>query len=169
MVRFCAAISSDTGCFCYSNTSPKTHMRAAELIGTGIDFADINHRLFCSKNIGQIKAEGFVGANIKTAEGGKIGYASITHEDMKSLSLTAEDFETAIDIVRSLAGCEIAVTAKEAESGKYKISLRSTGANVAKVAKIFGGGGHVRAAGCTVPAQSADEALEKIIKELILI
>ncbi len=162
------AISSDTGRFCYSNTTPKTHMRAAELISRrSIDFADINNKLFFSKSIEQIKAEGFVGEGIKTALGGKIAYAAITLADMRALDLKHEDLETAIEIVRSLSGCELAIIAKETEYGVYKISMRSTGADVASIASKFGGGGHIRAAGCTISASSAEEALEKIMKEAI--
>ncbi len=161
-----SAISSDTGGFKFSNTSAKTHLRAARLVECGIDFADINHRLFSAKSLSQIKAESLIGSRIQTADGGKICYCSITLSDMSKDSLTSEDFESAIDIVRSLSGCEVAVVAKETENGKYKISMRSTGKDVARVAQKFGGGGHIRAAGCTITASSAEEALEKIISEV---
>ncbi len=163
-----AAISSDTGCFRYSNASSETHLRAAELIMLGIDSADINHRLFSSKTEEQIKAEGYIAASLKTAKGGKIAYSSITLEALDRLGLSSEDFETAIDIVRSLNGCEIAVLAKETEKGSFKISMRSVGADVASIAQKFGGGGHIRAAGCTVTAESADEAIKKILGNPVL-
>ncbi len=162
-----AAISSDTGRFCFSNTSSKTHMRAAELLSRrGIDFADINNRLFFSKSESQIRAEGFVGASLKTEADGRIAYASVTLSDIEELGLCTEDFETAIDIVRSLSGCEIAIFTKEISDGTYKISLRSTGANVAEAAKAFGGGGHIRAAGCTIKAENASDALASVLCEI---
>lgn len=160
------AMSSDTGCFAYSNTSPKTHRYAAELIEAGIDHADINHKLFYSKSSSQIKAEGFVAQGLKSAHSGKVAYAAITLRDLENLQLASEDFETAIDVVRTVAGVEVAFVVKETERGRYKISLRSTGKNVAEIAKEFGGGGHVRAAGCTICCDSADAAISQILKRL---
>lgn len=160
------AITSDTGCFAYSNTSPKTLRCAADLIEVGIDSADINHRLFNSKNKSQIKAEGIVAGRLKTAFSDKVAYVAITLTDLENAELTYEDFETAIDVVRSLEGAEIALVAKETEIGKYKISLRSTGKNVAEVAAELGGGGHVRAAGCTVIAKDAVCAVNTVLSKL---
>lgn len=159
------AMSSDTGCFAYSNATPKTHRYAAMLIERGIDAADINHRLFHSKSKEQIKAEGYVSSKLRVALDGKISYATLSYKELKSLSLDAEHFDTAIDVARSVWGAEIAFVIKETEPGKYKASLRSTGADVSKIAAKFGGGGHVRAAGCSPDAKSIKEASEIIISE----
>ena len=162
-----AAISSDTGCFAYSNAEAKTHIYAAKLIDLGIDAADINHRLFSSKSKEQIKAEGFVASKIETDCTGYIAYAALTLDELNSLGLKQENFETAIDVIRALQGVEIAFFLRETESGKYKASLRSTNKNVAAVAKIFGGGGHVRAAGCSLTANNVDEAKAMLLGEII--
>ena len=155
-----AAISSDTGGFRYSSASPKTYRVAAALMECGIDYADINHRLFNSKSENQIKAEGFVAANMQTD--GNLSYAVITASDRERLGISSEHFETAIDVVRSRLGTEIAFVLKELEVGKYRVSLRSTGFNVASVAESFSGGGHVRAAGCTVTADTPIIAIDMI-------
>lgn len=160
------AISSDTGCFCYANATAHTHLYAAKLLSCGIDSAKINHRLFHTKSRGQICAEGFIGSTVQIAEDGRIAYASVTDADIARLGLVKEDFETAIDVVRSLAGCKIAFVVKQSDGSAYKISLRSVGPDVAAVAARFGGGGHILAAGCTVAAKSADDAKEAILKEL---
>ena len=159
-----AAISSDTGGFKYSSATPKTYRVAATLMECGIDYADINHRLFNSKSENQIKAEGFVAANMQTD--GNLSYAVITASDRERLDLSSEDFETAIDVVRERLGTEIAFVLKELECGKYRVSLRSTGFDVASVAESFSGGGHVRAAGCSVSAD-APEAAIAMIKDAI--
>lgn len=161
-----AAISSDSGCFCYSSVTPRTHLRAAALIGTGIDFADINHRLFHSKEQGQLRAEGFVGQRIMTALDGRVAYALITLKDITELGVAKEHLESAIDIVRSLSGVEIAFTVKQTSEDLYKVSLRSTDKSVSDIAAIFGGGGHHRAAGCTVCAESATRASEFLLCEI---
>ena len=161
-----AATSSDTGCFAYSNATARTHALASKLIATGIDTADINHRLFNSKSPEQIKAEGYIASVIKTAENGKIGYATLTLGEMQKLGLFLEHFETAIDVVRTLRGIEVALLIKEIEAGSFKASMRSTGANVAQIASKFGGGGHVRAAGFSISVSSIEEALNIIIPEI---
>jgi len=161
-----AAISSDTGCFAYSNATAKTHMYAAKLIELGIDAADINRRLFSTKSREQIKAEGFISSKIETDGTGCIAYASLTLNELNSLGLKHEDFETAIDVIRSLRGSEIAFFLRETEPGKYKASLRSTEKNVALIAQKFGGGGHVRAAGCSLSADSVDEAKAMLLCEI---
>lgn len=164
-----AAISSDTGGFAYSNATEKTYRDAADLISLGIDHADINRRLFDSKSEKEILAEGIIGARLETGANGKIAYATLTKEERESLGLSFSDFETSIDIVRALRGSEIAFVIKETDSGEYKASLRSVGANVAEVAARHSGGGHIRAAGCTVSAGSMKEARDILIKELELL
>ncbi len=157
------AMSSDTACFRYSSANNKTYEMAALLINTGINFSDINHKLFNSKLPEQIKAEGFVSSKIKTAFSGKVAYAEISVAERKALGLDFEFFETSVDVVRQLFGVEIAFVIKEIESGEFRASLRSLGANVAKIAAELGGGGHIRAAGCSPNAKSAEEASEIIL------
>lgn len=163
--RLYAAISSDTGGFIFSNAAPETYRCAAALIEYGIDHADINHRLFMSKTREQIAAEGLVASKINCALDGKISYAVISRKDMDGVGLSSADFDCGIDIVRSLMGAEIALIVKETDRG-FKASMRSLGKNVAEIAARHGGGGHVRAAGCTVEAKSVNEAAEILVSEL---
>lgn len=162
-----AAISSDTGGFIFSSAKESTYLLAAKLISLGIDHSEINRRLFHSKPIEQLRAEGFVATKIKTAGGGKLAYATITKAERDEISLPFSAFECAIDIVRTLLGTEVAFAIKETDKGEFKASLRSTGKNVAEIAAAHGGGGHIRAAGCTVSAKDIDEAAEILIKELL--
>lgn len=167
--RVYAAISSDTGGFAYSNASAKAYADAAELISLGIDHADINRRLFASKSKSEIVANGIVGANLQTAADGKIAYATISRAERESCSLVFSDFDTAIDVVRALRGSEIAFVVKETDSGQFKASLRSVGKNVAEIAARHSGGGHIRAAGCTVAAQTIEEAAKILVDEITAI
>ncbi len=159
-----AAISSDTGCFRYSNVTPATLSAAANLLSRGIDAAHINHLLFDSKSRGQLAAEALAGTHLLTAAEGRIAYACLAREEI--LPIGDEHFETAIDIVRSLAGAEIALVLKEQADGSIRGSLRSTGADVASVAMHFGGGGHVRAAGFTLASMTLDEATALVLPKL---
>lgn len=163
-----AAISSDTGCFKYSSATPDTYRVAAELMETGIDYSEINHLLFSSKTEKQLKAEGFVSSVCRVVAGGKVAYACIEQKDLSALAVDMEDFETAVDIVRSVMGVEVAFVVKEKSgNGIFRVSLRSTGADVSRVAAEFGGGGHIRASGCAVSAENAAAAAEAVIAKLI--
>lgn len=160
------AISSDTGCFRFSNVTPSTLRIAAELIETGINSAEINRLLFDTKPWDQLMAEAFVASAIRVEEDGLIAYAAITLGDLEELELGLEHFETAIDIVRSLKGVHIAFVLKEQTPGEFKASMRSVKTDVAAVAARFGGGGHILAAGCTVKAPTAEEAALLLLAEL---
>ena len=164
--RIYAAIASDTGGFVYSNATAETYRIAAELISMGIDHAEINRKLFNSKSKDQLHAEGYVALNLKTAAGGKISYSTLSKGDRDRLGLPFAAFESSIDIVRSAMGSEIAFILKETDDGQFKASLRSNGADVASVAQRHSGGGHTRAAGCTVKAKDIYEAEEILLSEL---
>ena len=161
-----AAISSDTGRFCFSSTTSQTLIRAARLLDTGVDAARINHLLFNSKSREQIKAEGFVAENMKTRQDGKIAYATISVKDRERLGLDMEYFESAVDIIRALEGVEIAVVFKEVSEGIYRASLRSTHRDVAAIAHKFDGGGHTLAAGCSPKGNNIEEVAEAVLSEL---
>lgn len=159
-----AALSSDTGCFRYSNVTPTTLRTAAALLECEtVDAADINHLLFEAKSDLQLRAEAFAIEQTKASRDGKIAWVIITQKDKKALGVEEEHLETVIDMVRSRAGVEIAVAIRETPTGTFRASMRSNGFNVASIATVFGGGGHTRAAGCTVEAADAEDALSRVL------
>lgn len=157
-----ASISSDTGGFLFANTTPQTHRTAATLIERGVDAAKINRLLFASHTEEELRAEATVINSIRTDCGGKIAYAFITLAMREKEGLPEDAFETAVDIVRSLRSVELAAVFKEIKPQIFKISLRANKADVASIAAEFGGGGHRLAAGCTIPAENAEQAWKKI-------
>lgn len=159
-----AAISSDTGCFKYANVTSETHRVAAALLSRDIGADRINHLLYDSRSPEQLKAEKIALSRLSTRHGGRIAAVCLSLSDREGLS--DEDFETAVDIPRSMAGVEIALAIRELPGGTCKVSLRSTEVNVAAVAQSFGGGGHVHAAGCTVLGEPQD-ALEVLLPSLV--
>lgn len=161
-----AAISSDTGCFRYSNVTPHTHEVAAELISLGVNAAEINRLLFDVKSEEQLRAEGYVQSHLCLHPSRRIASIAISSECRRELGLLDEHFETAIDVVRSLEGVEVAVTVRETPDGRFKASLRSNGADVAAIAASLGGGGHVRAAGCSLDAESAEAARLAVVQRV---
>ena len=166
-----AAISSDTGGFRFANTTPQTLEIAAELMEYGIDTAELNRLLFDSKPLVQIKAEGVAIERLCTYDEGRIAYTSFPYSAKVELGALDEHLGTLIDIPRSVADAEIAFVVKqESESGEYRVSMRSaTDFDVAKVCARFGGGGHKRAAGCSLTAKSIEDAEEKILYEIMRI
>ncbi len=164
-----AAISSDTGCFKFANTTPQTHRIAAELIEAGVDTADINHKLFDCKSATQMAVEAEAVRRMRTFADGKVACVTFPYAVKYAMGIGDDDLETVIDIPRSLAGVEIAFVIKQSEDKPlFRVSLRSSvDFDVAAVCRVFGGGGHVRAAGCSLEAADIDEA-ERIVAAEIL-
>ncbi len=161
------SISSDTGCFKYANVTPKTHITAARLIECGVPAAEINRLLFDTKDERLLRAEARALGNLETFCDGRISGIAVEESEYES-GLTISDFETAIDFARCVRGALCAIVSKACPTkGAFRVSLRSNGdTDVSRVAAIFGGGGHIRAAGCTVHADSAREALLKVVCEV---
>ena len=162
-----AAISSDTGGFRFSNATPETYRLGAELIALGIDHAQINHQLFETKSMTQIKVEAEAAKRLKTCADGKVAWISFPYSVCAELGAGEEHLGTIIDVARSLEGVEVALVVKEAKEGIYRASLRSTtDFDVSYVCARFGGGGHKHAGGCTVTASNIIEAEQKVIAEI---
>lgn len=163
-----AAISSDTGCFKYANATPKTHATAAKLIELGVDTADINHKLFESKSLKQLKAEGEAARRLSVHDKGRVASVTFPYSAKFSLGLSDEHLETIIDIPRSLGGVEVAFAVRQPEDKSfYRVSMRSNGDfDVSKVCARFGGGGHARAAGCSLDSMSIEDAEKKILSTI---
>ena len=160
-----AAISSDTGCFRFANARPRTLRCAAELIERGAEHAEINHRLFEVKTEKQIRAEGEAARRMQVHLGGRVASVTFPYSSKFSMSLSDEHLETIIEIPRSLSGVQVAFAVRQPEDApSFRVSMRSSGDfDVSKICALFGGGGHVRAAGCTVEAANVREAEEKIL------
>ena len=150
------AVSSDTGCFRYNNVSPSTHTLAARLIDAGVDGADINHKLFGIKTLKQMQVEhaGFERMNFYS--GGRIAVITFPYDLKKQYGATDENLETLIDVARCVKGVEVAAVIKQqTEENKFRVSMRSScDFDVSEICAHYGGGGHVRAAGCTLSSDS---------------
>ena len=169
-----AAIASDSGNFKYSCTSARTLLAASELIGLGADNADISRRLFDIKTIGSFKAEALCTENVSFYEDGKIAFSYMNNSMADERGILKTEFDTCVQLLRMIKGVEVGVFAKEKTGddgvSKYRLSLRSNEyVNVAEIAADFGGGGHIRAAGCTVEGELSEviaKITEKIAKKL---
>lgn len=150
------AISSDTGCFRYNNVSPSTHILAAKLIESGVDGADINHRLFGIKSLKQMQVEhaGFERMNFYS--GGRIAIITFPYDLKAQYGATDENLETLVDVARCVKGVDVAAVIKQSTNeNKFRVSMRSScDFDVSEICAHYGGGGHVRAAGCTLTSDS---------------
>ena len=164
-----AALSSDTGCFKYSNVSAHTHLCAAELIRVGVDTAEINHRLFDCKSEKMLAAEAVGFQNIKFYNNRKIAAIMFPYDLKKELELDDEHLETLVDIARAVDGVKIAISARQSTAYRsFRISLRSSCSfDVSVIAKHFGGGGHTKAAACTIEADSIEFATRLVVDEIM--
>lgn len=143
-------ISTDTGNFQYSNTTKETHLIAAELMDVGIDHNKINVHLYQNTRLEKISIIIKALENMLIFADGKAAMAYASLQMLEDVGASLEDTEGIIDILRDIMGVEIAAFLKEKEPNQIKVSMRAkTDGNVAEIASKFGGGGHIKAAGCT--------------------
>ncbi len=162
-----AGLSSDTGCFRYSNVKGSTHLTAAALVETGIDAADINRQLHEVRQYESLKAEKAGFERLSFYEGGRIAILTFPYALQAELGVRDEHLGTLIDVARCVSGVVLSAAIRGTRDGRFRVSLRaSADIDVAAVAARFGGGGHVRAAGVTLDAGCMDEAREMILSAL---
>jgi phosphoesterase RecJ-like protein len=163
-----AAISGDTGGFRFSNVTKETHLRAATLVESGVDVAEISHKLFCVKSFPVLRAERLGFDKLHLYDKGKVGISAISFEDKQFNKLSDEHLSTIVDVIRSVEGVEIAVLIRQIEKERmFRVSMRANvDFDVAVVCAKFGGGGHRRAAGATLEAKDVEEA-ERLILDAI--
>ncbi len=167
-----AAVSSDTGCFRYSNASPETHRAAAALLGAGFDSADLNHRLFGVKSYKLLQAEKVGFDRLRLYADGRLGIVDMPFAVMEQYGFTDEHLGTLVDVARGLQGVQVAVAIRQPKAeGVYRVSMRSScDVDVAAVCAQFGGGGHIKAAGCTVSCEGGmDEVVDMVSRAVLAV
>lgn len=159
-------IIHDTGVFQYSNTSPKTLEIAAKLITYGFDFPKLIEESFYRKSYAQNKlmAKTILGSELYL--NGRCIVGVVTKADMDEFEVRRKELEGIVNQLRNTKGVDCAVFLSETEEGEYKASLRcNEKLDVSKIAQVFGGGGHVRASGCTLKG-NLDQIKEKIVAQI---
>ncbi len=146
------AIAMDTGWFRHPNTRPSTLREVADLVESGAEIHLIYQRIFERNTLGRLRLMGEMLAGLRTALEGRVSYATITREDLSRNGAIPQDTEDLVDYTVSVEGVEVGLLFIEQARGGVKVSLRSrNGLDVARVAAVFGGGGHKAAAGATLP------------------
>lgn len=156
----------DTGVFKHPNTMPSTHLVAAKLTEEDIDASDIINRLFYTKSFVQSKLLGRALEQMELHFNGRVAFSSISIDEMNAYGGTVNDIDGIVQYIAQVESIELAVFLYEKAPGIVKASLRSKKTfDVANFASVFGGGGHVRASGCTLNGSIAN-AKEQILKSL---
>lgn len=150
-------MAHDTGVFQYSNTSPETMRIAAKLMEKGVDFTKIIEETFYQKSYVQQQITGRTLLESIRLMDGKCIVGIVTRKIMDFYGATKQDLDGIVGQLRLTKGVEVAIFIYEIGFQEYKVSLRSNGiVDVNKVAAVFGGGGHVKAAGCTMHGRAYD-------------
>lgn len=156
----------DTGVFQYSCTAAKTMNIAGILMEKGIDYPKIVTDSFYAKTYEQNRIMGYALLNSVLHLDGKVITTYLTRENLKEFHCTTKDLDGIVSQLRVTKGTEVAVFLYESEDGSYKASFRATGdVNVAEIALSFGGGGHVKAAGCNVFG-TIEDVIGRILVEI---
>lgn len=175
-----AAVVSDTGSFKFSNVSAKTHLIAASLVGEinsaedgGMTTDELCRTLFGRRTLRDIKAQGLAIEKLRVFADGEVAAVLLTADEYTARGLDETDLSAAVETPRSLAGVKIALAVKQKADDKsvFKVSSRSNcDVNVSEICTLFGGGGHPKAAGCTLYGNDAEavfiEAVEAFEKAL---
>ncbi len=160
------AISTDTGCFKYSNTTSDTHRIAAECIDAGINLESLNMEFFEKKRLVRFEMERLVYSGLQFYCDGKIASIYISQKMRDETGASEDDIDDFSSIPRQIEGVVAGISVYQQKDGSMKISLRTTSeVDAAEVCRKFGGGGHPRAAGCNINADH-DTAVKMMIDEL---
>ena len=163
------AISTDTGCFRYANTTPNTFRVAADCAAVSKNLFAMNQLYFDTNSLGRLRLQGWMVENAIFLQEGKAVICALPKSVEEELGLQEDDMENISGFPRSIEGVKVAATIREDAPGKVKISVRAVpGCDAAAICAQFGGGGHKGAAGAsmTCSMEEAVEALKKAIPTL---
>ncbi len=151
------AMLTDTGGFRFSNTSPRCHAIAAELLAAGVEPEVIYRSVYQSLPVGRLHLLREALASVETDPAIGLSWISLAAGALERHGLTPEDIDGVAEHPRSIAGTRLALFFRDLGHDRVKVSFRSTGAvDVNVLARQFGGGGHTKASGALIPGALAD-------------
>lgn len=159
-------IVTDTGSFRFRNTTPESLSLASKLLEQGGDINQVSEMVFQSKPISSARLLGFTLERMQLDCDNQLCWSALSHDDFEQNHGADEDTEGFVNELLSIETVQISALFREPKRGKIRCSVRSRGDyDVAAVARIFGGGGHRNAAGCTFEGPM-EEAIDKLVVEL---
>lgn len=161
-----AGIITDTGGFKYSGVTQETFEFVAWLLNKGVNVSNVYRKVLQVRSKGNFELHRIASDRVEFLEDGKVAYTYITLEDEEKVGAETGDHEGIVDIGRDVEGVEVSIFIRETKNKGLKISLRSSEyVNVSDIAALFGGGGHPRAAGCSMNT-SISQARDRILHEV---
>ena len=163
------AVSTDTGCFRYANTTDHSFLVAAACAAAGGDLHTINQQIFDTNSFARLKMQSWIIENLRFFRDGQIAVCALPLSVERAIGVSEDDMENISGFPRSIAGVKIAATLRETGDGKVKISVRALpGYDASAVCAVFGGGGHKGAAGANVdlPLEDAAKAVATAMETL---
>lgn len=164
------AMATDTGSFRYESTRPRTYRLAAELCERGARPAEVAAHVWDNRPLSALRLLGLTLGRLRIELGGAYAWAEVDAEMLALAGADEEEIEGLVNYPRSVRGVEVAALLSATRPGEVRVSLRSNRrVDVARLAARFGGGGHARAAGCTLEGDlaSAREMLLAAVAEAL--
>lgn len=159
-------ILTDTGSFRYSNTSPNTHKIVAELLSKDLSANKIYQKIYEANPLDEMKILIDILNRFETDKERKVAWVEIKSDTLEKLCSRVDIADNVFDFLRSIKGVEVTIIFKEINSRETKVNFRSRGKiDVAKFARVFGGGGHHNASGCNI-AEGLKGAKQKVLQKL---
>jgi phosphoesterase RecJ-like protein len=166
-VNLYAALVTDTGDFRYSNATPRAFSAAVRLVTAGARPAEIAEQLSEHTPARVVRLTAVVLATLELLADGRLAVITCDRAMLEAAGAFPEDTESLVNIPRAIEGVRVAVFFKAFRDGSVRASLRSrAGVDVQSVARVFGGGGHRNAAGCTIPG-NLHEARRALLETLL--
>ena len=158
-----AAITTDTGNFLYSNTTKQSHEIVSRLFDAGINVQAVGAEIYENVAPKKFMLDAVALSETKLYYDSRVAATAVTQDMLDKTGAVMSDAEPVVADLRKIEGVEIAICFKQRGPEKIFVSMRSkTSANVRIIAEAFGGGGHEKAAGCTLN-MPLSEAMEKVL------
>ncbi len=162
------AISTDTGCFRFANTTARTLHTAAKAVERGAQIAPINRVWFEIKTRGRLLLEAKIMEHMEFYAEGRVAVCCLSQSLVEQLGVTEDDLDSISGFPRSIEGVDIGIMIRDSEPGKAKLSVRTApGYNASAYCARLGGGGHQAAAGCAVEGslEYGKQAILQVLRE----
>lgn len=161
-------LSTDTGGFRFSNTTAAAMRAGADLLEAGAPAGEINDRLYETISLDVLRSHTFFLEHMETYDGGRILLIPVEEEQRTAAGLSADSLDGLSALARRIDGVKLGISLRQREPGVYRISMRSTReVDCASLCLLFGGGGHLRAAGATIRADSFGNAKSRLMDTVL--
>lgn len=161
-----SGITTDTGCFQFSNADAAAFDAVAQIKAAYPDlpYAKLNREFFVLKSQGRIQLDSRLMQNVQLSEDGAVALIYLPYAWMQELNVSSDEVDGVANLPMQIIGVEIGIVCKQQQDGSYRISLRAGDhADVSKIARHFGGGGHIKASGCSIFEGEPEDVCKQLL------